>query len=508
MKILIINPPFYRLQGASLVHYPPSCCYMAATLEKAGFDSIIYNADYDPNKKTILGNTNHINVSALIHQHIEYERRLHSDDDSLWKEISDYIEQQKPDILILSVFNTTLTAGNKIARITKNLAPTTLTVFEGWSNRGLHCAVDPSEVGDFSIMDFAIRKEPEKTIVELVQALEAQSKDFSNIKGLSWKDSNGDVIHNAERPFLTSEELEQLPFPARHKIDGYENMPPHTFQGLYGSRGCPFDCVFCGCHISMGKKVRTRSARSLVEEIEVVHKKYGTRYFFLCDDIFFFYKKRAREFCRLLLERQLPIYWTCQTKAEIMDDETLALMKKAGGQHVSIGVEVGNPEIRKLIKKGNTVEDVRNCAKLIKKHGLFMVAFCMIGLPWETRKEIEETVHLIKEINPYIVFPYLPTPAVGTELAEIMLQKNPDGLKEFRDRCHIDTSVGVTGGMDADERKEVLNWALDEFVKMNKKSLIQSFSKRLGFYWALAHDMGFLNKPSYIFQYLKDYVSG
>lgn len=506
MKILIINPPFYRLQGASLVHYPPSCCYMAATLERAGFKSIIYNADYDSSKKTILGNTNHINITSLTEQHDVYVRRLYNDNDPIWKEIKDYIATYKPDILIISVFNTTMTAGNRIASIAKNINPKIITVFEGSTNRGLHCAIDPSTSGDFSVMDFALKKEPELTIVELVKGIIAKTIDFSGIKGLSWKRYDGEIIHNEDRPFM--EDLDSLPFPARHCLDGYKGMPPHCFQGIYGSRGCPFDCIFCGGHTSMGYKPRIRSAKNMVQEIEQVHEEYGTRYFYICDDIFFFYKERAHEFCNLLLERKLPVYWSAQTRAEMVDNETLSLMKKAGGQHVAVGVEVGNPEIRELIKKGNTIYDVQRCAKLIEQNGLYMVAFCIIGLPWEGRKEIEDTVNLIKEIKPYIVYPYLPTPAAGTELATIMLQKNPKGLKEFRDRCHIDTSAGFTERMDIQVKREVLEWALNEFVQINRKSLLGNILKRPRFYWALAHDMALFKKPNYLFGYLKDYFDG
>lgn len=504
MKILIINPPFYRLQGASLVHYPAGCCYVAAALEKGGFDSTIYNADYDPKKKTILGNTDHINIKALTKQHEEYDKRLHDEDDIIWKEVRDYIKRYNPDILFISVFSTTLTAGNNVARIAKKFNSKIITIFEGWTNRGLHCAVDPSTSGDFSIMDFALRKEPELTAVELIQAIANNATDFSHIKGLSWKRLDGEIVHNEERPFL--EDLDSLPFPARYRLNDYQNMPPHCFQGIYGSRGCPFDCIFCGCHISMGYKPRVRSAKNMVDEIEQVHKRYKTRYFYICDDIFFFYKDRAHEFCHLLIKRKLPVYWSAQTRSEMVDNETLALMKKAGGQHVAVGVEVGNPEIRKLIKKGNTVDDVRNCAKLIRENGLYMVAFCMIGLPWEGRKEIEDTVSLIKEIRPYIVYPYLPTPAADTELARLIAQKNPGGLEGYRDHCHIDTSAGLAGKMNPEEKRKVLEWALDEFVKINKKSLLANIAKRPGFYLALAYDMSFFKHPRFFFQYVKEFI--
>jgi radical SAM superfamily enzyme YgiQ (UPF0313 family) len=505
MKILIVNPPFYRLQGASLIHYPPGCCYVAATLEKAGFCPRIYNADYDPDRKTILGNTNHINVKALTDLHAEYERRLNSDEDPIWQEIYTYIANYSPEVLIISVFSTTLTAGNKIASMAKGLNPQVMTVFEGCFNRGLHCAVDPSNNADWKHMDFALRKEPEYTAVDLIQAIKSKSDDFSHIKGLSWKKPDGQIVHNGDRPFM--EDLDQLPYPARHCLDDYENIPPHCFQGIYGSRGCPFDCVFCGCHTSMGYKARIRSAENMVGEIEQVYERYGTRYFYICDDIFFIKKKRAHEFCHLLVEKKLPVYWSAQTRAEMVDDETLSLMKKAGGQHIAVGVEVGNPQVRKLIKKGNTVDDVRNCARLIRKNGLYMVAFCMIGLPWEGRSEIEDTVKLIKEIQPHIVYPYMPTPAAGTELAKIMMEKNPDGFDEYRDRCHLSTSAALAESMAPDEKQGVIEWALAEFVKLNRKQLLRSVWKRAPFYWIMAHDMNFFRRPDYLFGYLKDFLS-
>lgn len=504
-KILIVNPPFYRLQNASLVHYPPGCCYVAAVLEKAGFKPLIYNSDYDPKKKTILGNTDHINVTALTNQYNNYLKRLNGDSDPIWKEIKAYLQKYNPEILIISVFNTTLTAGNKIAKMAKSINPKVVTIFEGCTNRGLHCAIDPSVVGDFSVMDFALRKEPEQTVVELVRAIDKGQTDFSKIKGLSWKKTGGKIIHNPDRPALM--DLNKLPFPARHLLDGFEKMPPHTFQGIYGSRGCPFQCIFCGCHTSMGYRPRVRSAENMVAEMEEIYRKYKTRYFYVCDDIFFIDKKRAQKFCRILLKKKLPIYWSAQTRAEMVDEKTLRMAKAAGCQHIAVGVEVGNPQIRQLIKKGNTVDDVKRCAQLLHKVGLRMVAFCIIGLPGEGRKEIEDTVGLVKEIKPYIVYPYFPTPAAGTELAAIVEKKNPEGLAEYRDRNHLNPSAPLAEGMTQKERKEVIKWAVDEFVKINKNSLVVDILTRPRFYWALAQDMNFGKHPRYFFGYLKDYLN-
>ncbi|HDL64354.1 MAG TPA: hypothetical protein ENH12_03090 [Proteobacteria bacterium] len=89
-----------------------------------------------------------------------------------------------------------------------------------------------------------------------------------------------------------------------------------------------------------------------------------------------------------------------------------------------------------------------------------------------------------------------------------MLEKNPQGLEAYRDRCHIDTSAGLMEKMTPEEQKEILEWALNEFVKINRKSLLGNILKRPRFYWALAHDMAFFRHPGYLFGYLKDYLSG
>lgn len=500
MKILIVNPPFYRLQRASLMHYPQGCCFVGGALERAGFNSVkIYNTDFEARKKTILGNTNHLNGKALKDLAKEYDRRLHDDNDPIWKEINDYISKEDPNVLVFGVFSTTITAGIKIAKMAKAIKPSIVTVFEGNYNRGLHCAIDPSKQGDWGVMDFAIRKEPEETVVELMQALEKGQKDFYQIKGLSWRNGKG-TIHNEDRPAIAN--LDTLPRPGRHLIAGYKDIPAHAWQGIQGSRGCPFDCTFCGTHTGWGYKPRLRSAENMVEEMEYVHKNYGTHYFYMCDDIFFYKKERVVQFCDLLIQKKLPIYWSAQTRAELVDDEMLSKMKRAGGQHVAVGVECGNPRIREMMKKGNTIEDVRRCAKLIKKHGLRMVAFTMVGLPQEGPQEIQDTINLIKEIDPHIVYAYMATPAAGTELADQVAETNPDGLVEFRDRCHIDVDASLAN-LD-DKKREVIGEAMATFEKMNKRNLVWDLFKRPRFYLALAQDMGFLKKPKALFSYVKD----
>lgn len=502
MKILLISPPFYRLQGATLIHYPAGSCSMAGSLEKEGYSSLVYNADYDANKKTILGNTNHLRTEVLIKEHKNYLKRLNDLNDPVWLEIRNFIKDYRPDVLGISAFNITLSSAHMTAKIAKLINPNIITVMEGCTNRGIFCAIDPAKVADFNLIDFAISREPEITIIELIKALEQKKTDFSHIDGLTWK-KDGKIVRNKDRGFV--KDLDQLPFPARHLIHDYEKMAPHAFQGIYGSRGCPFQCVFCGCHVSCGYKPRTRSAKNMVDEIEYVHKKFKTHYFYICDDIFFINKERAKEFCRLLTERNLKVVWSCQSRAEMLDDEILALVKRAGGQHIAVGVETGNERIRALMKKGNTLDDVRRCAQLIKKHKLYMVAFCMIGLPWEGEREIQDTVNFIEEIDPYIVFPYLATPSPGTELDEMIHEDDPRSKELLKDLCHSDPAKALSRYIPSETKVRVINKALVELNKLNKRSLFKNFFARPKFYWYFVQDINLFKNPRHLISYIWDY---
>jgi anaerobic magnesium-protoporphyrin IX monomethyl ester cyclase len=502
MKILLLNPPFYRLHDASMVHYPPGSCFMASNLERAGYDSLIYNADWTPDKKTIIGNINHLRIKALAEANAMFLRRLDDPGDPVWVEIRDFVRRFRPAVVGISVFNTTLRSGHMAARIVKELFPKAVTFLEGSQNRGFHCAVDPAPVADWSLIDAAIRKEPEVTVVEFIEAIRSGNRDWSEILGLSWK-KNGDVVHNPDRPFV--ENLDELPWPARHKMWRVEEMPPKAHLSIYGSRGCPFKCKYCGGHTSWGYKPRLRSAKHMVDEMEEVTRTYGTRYYYLCDDILLISKPRILEFCDELRARRLNVYWSGQTRAEILDDERLAAMKSAGGQSLSVGVESGSQRILDLVNKGNTVDDVRRCARLLAKHGLRMSAFCMLGLPEETPEDIRATVDLVKEIDPFICFPYLATPAIGTELYDMVQDQSGD--VPFENVNYADPAHALSRFLVDEEKRRIIEEAMVELATLNKRKMFLDLFKRPRFWWAYVQDTGVLKHPSHLLDYLRDYFS-
>ncbi len=150
----------------------------------------------------------------------------------------------------------------------------------------------------------------------------------------------------------------------------------------------------------------------------------GTKQFTLWDDSFTVNKKRISEFCSALTRENLKINWACNTRFDLLNEDIIVLMKNAGCNNVELGVESGSSRILKLIKKGESIEKMKNIAPVLRKHNLYWSGFFMIGLPTETPEEIRMTIKLMKQLRPnYATFSVF-TPYPGTELFEFLLHEN------------------------------------------------------------------------------------
>jgi radical SAM superfamily enzyme YgiQ (UPF0313 family) len=367
---------------------------------------------------------------------------------------------------------------------------------------GVHASIAPEACLEAcDAFDVVVRGEAEKTSSRLFSALlNSGHKDLASIRGLVFR-KNGTLINTGDPEPV--EDLDSLPFPARHLLVDLDKMPPHAFQSLYGFRGCPFKCIFCGSFNVFGRKPRMRSAQSMADEIEMVYKTYGTRYFYLCDDIFMLRRERAIEFCSIMEKKRLPVYYSVQARGEMLDPELLRWLKRTGCQHIAIGVEVGDEEIRKLIRKGNTVDQMRKAARLIREAGLRMVGFFMFGFPWETREHMLKTLHLMEELRPCIAFPYIVTPSPGTELLEIAQHMGlVGGQMDYASFHHESPKMGLTAKIPEAERKELIDFILERFTVHNKESLQWDLFRRPRFYWAAASDAGITSSFRVSLKYL------
>ena len=261
----------------------------------------------------------------------------------------------------------------------------------------------PDEIFARGGVDVVVRGEPEYSVRDLVQAV-GQESGFGGVGGLSWIDGKGETHHEEDRPKINA--LDELPLPARHLLDNAcYHFPGHdgAVTTIKSSRGCPFDCSFCGYTLAQGLRFRFRSPEHVLLEIEDLYRNHGLRHIVFRDPIFSTRKDRVRKICEGILERGFgDLYWQCETAIKTLDRETLEMMAKAGCRHISLGVESGNLKIQEL-HCGNKLNDheqavgvFRDCREL----GIETRAFCMIGFPEETPAMADETIELINRLDP------------------------------------------------------------------------------------------------------------
>lgn len=163
------------------------------------------------------------------------------------------------------------------------------------------------------------------------------------------------------------------------------------------SRGCPFSCTFCATD---SRQVRYRSIEHILREIRHVKDAYGTVHFTLKDDSFTVNRKRVADFCDALTRENLRIGWECNTRVDLVSEEMLRGMKRAGCNSVKVGIESGSESVLERMNKRITLDQIRAAAKLFRKAGIHWTGYFLIGTPGETKEDIYRTLDFMYEIKP------------------------------------------------------------------------------------------------------------
>ncbi len=252
--------------------------------------------------------------------------------------------------------------------------------------------------------EYAIYGEGEQSFSELLNYLKGIG-DIKDIKGLIYKNSDGEIICNSAREQI--KDLDSLPQPAYDIF----NMDKYPLHRMVSSRGCPFSCVWCNSSSVWNFKHRQRSPEHFVAEIEMLVAKYGKKIFVFGDNSFNSNIKWMDRFCELLIDRNVDILWSASFRADIVNQELAHKMKKSGCYNVSIGIESANNEMLKHINKGTTIEKMSAGIKILKTAGIEVMSQYVIGSPYETLDTIKESVEYAKTsgadyTNFYSVLPY------------------------------------------------------------------------------------------------------
>ena len=282
---------------------------------------------------------------------------------------------------------------------------------------GAHVYGLPVESMSYEWIDYAIWGEAEESFAKLLDC-NFDSQHFSEIEGLIYRENNEVKIN----PMALVHDLDSLPFPARHlyspldmyrpSILAYKRLPA---TGMLTSRGCSHKCVFC--HSGKGLfKLRFHSAQYVLEEIKMLHRDYGINEFVLFDDTFTIRKSRVFEICEGILKEGLNISWSCNARVNDITPELLTVMKRSGCWMMQYGVESGNQEILKIIKKGTKLEQIMKACQLTIDMGMQVKAYFILGHPGETVETLNDTIDFMSKLPAHYASINFMTPLPGTEL--------------------------------------------------------------------------------------------
>lgn len=317
--------------------------------------------------------------------------------------------------------------GLEASKFVKSRDPGIPVIWGGW-----HASLLPEETIKNKFIDIIVRGQGEFALKEALSAL-FNNKTLYNIPGVSFKDSEK-IVHNPDRPF---EDINKFADTNFEILD----FSKYTYQSYIGQRtifwntsqGCPFRCAFCCTNKVYGRRWSGFSAERILNEIEILAKRFNIDAICFTEDNFFVDKTRVERICDGLIRKRLGIKWEVDGRVDQVakfSDDFLSLLKKSGCEKIYVGAESADESVLKLIDKDINIDDTYKTVQLLDKHKIIAEVFLMFGFPENPKQDLEKTLTMIKEIKQtypnHQSTPFLYTPYPGSRLYEMSVQK---GLK-------------------------------------------------------------------------------
>ena len=281
-----------------------------------------------------------------------------------------------------------------------------------------------------------MRGEPEATIVELLHALN-EDKPLNNILGISWMNSEGNIVNNGFRPLIG--DLDSLPLPARHFIANRRYFNPKIkrkgYTPAFTSRNCPYHCIYCvPSSLTFAREIENkrftgrkptisyRTAQSVDREMALLHEQ-GYKAIGFMDDNFIWNEERTRLMCEIM--KKYGMLWGCQARVDAITEPIAKMLGESGCQYVDLGVESFNDEILKYVRKGITTEQIYEAIRLLKKYKVPVKLNVLIGSsPLETKETLRHTLKEAKKLKVDQVMFNIVSPFPGTEFYKLCKENN------------------------------------------------------------------------------------
>ena len=374
-RILLLTPPYHTGIIEITGNWPPlNLVYLAGHLRRAGHQVEIYD--------------------AMTKNHTVDEVRLK-------------VLAKNPDIVMIGAYTPSVNCALEVLRLVKKDNPRIITCLGG-----VHATFCYDEIlsAHHDSVDYIVRGEGEKTVVELVEALEARA-DLWKVPGVAFY-REGRVVSTRERELVADLDELAAAWDLLEWSDYYFKITGRRLAVVSSSRGCNYHCKFCSQHLFWKGTYRERTAESFVAEIEYLHRTFGVGMFMLADE--YATKNRARweRILDLLIEKGMDIHLTLETRVDdiIRDEDILPKYRRAGVIHVYVGVESVSQTVLDAYEKELRVEEAKKALDLLNSAGIITECSFIMGGPDETAESMDLTLKTAMEFNPDLAHFLLLTP--------------------------------------------------------------------------------------------------
>ena len=472
-RILLVNPPFYRLLGSHYNANSLGIAGIAAYLNQHGHDAWLYNADF-------LNEIDYANMREIFDGFSDYTEFFKNENDPIWQEVIEKIVESDANWVGYTSYTANISAIDIISRKLKTQKPNIKQVIGG-----VHATLDHNVLDKLPAIDYSIQREGELAMLELVNG-----KSPKDIVGVVSRDGIG-LCNNGDAMVMP---IDELPFPERKKFYGLSDEEKLMVDVSYicSIRGCPYRCNYCASPFHWKRdKTQYRSPESVINEMKLLKETYWNRYkeydysasanigkksslkildntaVYFVDDVFTVKKKRVKEILRMMIDQDLGMDWKCDARTDNLDEEICELMAKSGCVRVKLGFESGSDSVLKAIQKDETKEDMRRGVKMLKDAGVPFTAYFMAGFPSETDNDLKQTIKFAKEIDADFYSLSILAPYYGTKMYfDLMKQGFELDKKPWEYFFHQTSKLLVNENIKQDTLNEYLR--LNELNEKNK----------------------------------------
>ncbi|ELC8463949.1 B12-binding domain-containing radical SAM protein [Clostridium perfringens] len=316
--------------------------------------------------------------------------------------------EENPRMIGISSFVESWSAIKVITKFIKSILPNVII-----SAGGPFATFRYKQVLNETLIDYVTFAEGEYVVKNLADSIIRNIINVEDVDGIAFR-KNGKIF--LTKPNERIKDLDSLEFPDRDLINLEKYVYPITIST---ARGCPGKCMFCSSRAYWGKKIFFRTPENIIKEILEVEQKYQDNMFFIVDDTFTINTERAMKFCDLLLKTNKKFIWGCESRADVVSEELLNSLYKAGCRKIQFGMESANNEILKKLGKKVTIEQIENATSIAANIGFDINISFIIGHAFDTHETVRETINfalMLKKKYQANVLASINTPYPGTEL--------------------------------------------------------------------------------------------